>query len=137
MTYEEVVNVKILKILLSVSALIMLAAHLLWPSLRIDATSLGFLAMAFVPWLAQLIKSIKLPNGLEITLQDNSDAHRTLRALRHSLGCNQNLLVGKSEFAHNMECRVEIDFSFSPALAEWKRRTDPSHYLDPKERAEV
>lgn len=45
-------------------------AHLLFPSLAIDAITLGLLAVAIVPWLAPLIKSLELPGGWKVELQE-------------------------------------------------------------------
>jgi hypothetical protein len=38
-------------------ALVLALAHLVFPSLAIDAITLGLLAVAIIPWLAPLIKS--------------------------------------------------------------------------------
>ena len=55
---------------------------------------------------------------------------------------DHHLLVGKGaqNFARNMGFKVEDDLNTDHSRQlwlEWKRRTDPSHYLDPKTRAEV
>lgn len=39
--------------------------HVIWPSLAIDSTTLGLLAIAALPWLATLLKSFKFA-GLEV-----------------------------------------------------------------------
>jgi N4-(beta-N-acetylglucosaminyl)-L-asparaginase len=55
---------------------------------------------------------------------------------------DHHLLVGKGaqEFARNMGIKIEPDLitdSSRAAWIEWKRRTDSSHYLNPRERAEA
>src|SRR5258705_3899673 len=55
---------------------------------------------------------------------------------------DHHLLVGKGaqDFARNMGFKIEDDLNTEHSRElwlEWKRRTDPSHYLDPKARAEV
>jgi N4-(beta-N-acetylglucosaminyl)-L-asparaginase len=55
---------------------------------------------------------------------------------------DHHLLVGKGaqDFARNMGFKIEDDLNTDHSRQlwlEWKRRTDPSHYLDPKTRAEV
>lgn len=55
---------------------------------------------------------------------------------------DHHLLVGKGAqtFARNMGFKIEDDLNTDHSRRlwlEWKRRTDPSHYLDPKTRAEV
>jgi N4-(beta-N-acetylglucosaminyl)-L-asparaginase len=53
---------------------------------------------------------------------------------------DHHLLVGKGaqEFARSFGFKVEADLNTEKSRRlwlEWKRRTDPSHYLDPKERS--
>src|SRR5205085_7415676 len=55
---------------------------------------------------------------------------------------DHHLLVGKGaqEFARNMGFKVEDDLNTENSRRlwlEWKRRTDPGHYLDPKDRADA
>jgi N4-(beta-N-acetylglucosaminyl)-L-asparaginase len=55
---------------------------------------------------------------------------------------DHHLLVGHGaqQFARNMGFKVEDDLNTEHSRKlwlEWKRRTDPSHYLDPLKRAEV
>src|SRR5947208_9486411 len=52
------------------------------------------------------------------------------------------LIVGKGaqEFARNMGHKIEDDLNTEKSRGlwlEWKRRTDPEHYLDPKKRAQA
>ena len=55
---------------------------------------------------------------------------------------DHHLVVGQGaqEFARNMGFKIEDDLNTEHSRKlwlEWKRRTDPSHYLDPEKRAEV
>ena len=55
---------------------------------------------------------------------------------------DHHLIVGKGAqlFARNMGFKIEDDLNTDHSREiwlEWKRRTDPAHYLDPKTRAEV
>ena len=55
---------------------------------------------------------------------------------------DHHLLVGKGaqDFARNMGIRIEDDLNTESSRRkwlEWKRKTDPLHYLDPKKRAEA
>ena len=63
-----------LKLLVTLGALLLLFVRILFPSLRIDAVSLGLVAVALLPWLSPLIKSAKLPGGFEIEFQDVKNA---------------------------------------------------------------
>jgi N4-(beta-N-acetylglucosaminyl)-L-asparaginase len=55
---------------------------------------------------------------------------------------DHHLIVGKGaqDFARNMGIKIEDDLNTAHSRElwlEWKRRIDPSHYLDPKKRAEA
>jgi N4-(beta-N-acetylglucosaminyl)-L-asparaginase len=55
---------------------------------------------------------------------------------------DHHLLVGRGaqDFARNFGFKIEDDLNTEESRRlwlEWKRRTDPDHYLDPKERAEA
>jgi len=55
---------------------------------------------------------------------------------------DHHLLVGKGgqDFARSMGFKIEDDLNTEHSREiwlEWKRRTDPSHYLDPKDRADL
>jgi len=60
----------LLSALISTTALIVAAVHLLWPAVRIDAITLGLLVLAVVPWLGPLFKSIQLPGGWKFEFQE-------------------------------------------------------------------
>jgi hypothetical protein len=59
-----------LKIAISLVALAILTGHIIWPSLSIDAISLGLLVVALLPWASSLIESAKFPGGWEIKFRD-------------------------------------------------------------------
>jgi hypothetical protein len=59
-----------LKYGISIAALLIALAHLLWPSLTIDAITLSLLFIALVPWLSPVFKSLKFPGGWEIQFQE-------------------------------------------------------------------
>jgi len=55
---------------------------------------------------------------------------------------DHHLLVGKGaqEFAHNLGFKIEDDLNTEHSRhlwLEWKRRSDPAHYLDPQHRADA
>lgn len=54
--------------------MLLILSRLLWPSINIDAITLGLLAVAVLPWLAALIKSAEFPGGWKIEFQDVQQA---------------------------------------------------------------
>lgn len=51
-------------------AITVAVAHLFWPAIKIDAITLTLLAIAIVPWVASLFKTVELPGGLKIEFAD-------------------------------------------------------------------
>ena len=73
------------------------------------------------------LEGVRTPSLVAKAVLENTDHH---------------LLVGKGaqNFARNMGFKIEDDLNTEHSRQlwlEWKRRTDPFHYLDPKTRAEV
>jgi len=73
------------------------------------------------------LEGVRTPSLVAQAVMENTDHH---------------LLVGKGAqaFARNMGFTIEDDLNTEHSRAlwlEWKRRIDPSHYLDPKTRAEA
>lgn len=59
-------------------AVVLIGAHLFWPTLKIDGITIGLFLVALVPWLTSIVESLKLPGGWEIKLRDVSEAGRKI-----------------------------------------------------------
>jgi hypothetical protein len=59
-----------LRYVISAAAVGLAVAHIIWPGLSIDGIALGLLAIAVIPWLSPLFKSIELPGGMKIEYQE-------------------------------------------------------------------
>ena len=73
------------------------------------------------------LEGVRTPSLVAQAVMENTDHH---------------LIVGKGaqEFARNMGFKIEDDLNTENSRKqwlEWKRRTDPGHYLDPKKRVEA
>lgn len=73
------------------------------------------------------LEGVRTPSLVAKAVMDNTDHH---------------LIVGKGaqDFARQMGFKIEDDLNTENSRKqwlEWKRRTDPQHYLDPKKRAEA
>jgi len=73
------------------------------------------------------LEGVRTPSLVAKAVMENTDHH---------------LIVGKGaqDFARNMGFKIEDDLNTENSRKqwlEWKRRTDPTHYLDPKKRAEA
>lgn len=63
-------DIALLRRVVTLGALGLALTHLLWPSLAIDSVTLVLVALAIVPWLAPLFKSLELPGGWKIQFHD-------------------------------------------------------------------
>lgn len=59
-----------LRFAVTIGALAVAVVHLAWPAVKVDAVTVALLVIAMLPWLAPLVKSVELPGGLKIELQD-------------------------------------------------------------------
>lgn len=59
-----------LRFAVTIGALLVAVAHLIWPDVAVDSVTVALLVVAVLPWLAPLVKSVELPGGLKIELQD-------------------------------------------------------------------
>lgn len=55
---------------MSTIALLVALLHMFDSSLTIDSITLALLVIAFAPWLAPMLKSLKLPGGVEVEFKD-------------------------------------------------------------------
>lgn len=63
-------NLRSLKIAISFVCAAFAAVHLFAPGLSIDGIILGLIAIGLLPWFQPLVKSLELPGGLKVELQD-------------------------------------------------------------------
>ena len=63
-------NTTWIKIMVSCGGLLVLLARLIWPTIKIDAISLGLIIVAILPWLSSLIESAEFPGGWKIKFRD-------------------------------------------------------------------
>lgn len=57
-------------IIISVIAILLIVVHLTWPNMRVDAITLTLLALAILPWLGALFKSVEFPGGLKVEYKE-------------------------------------------------------------------
>lgn len=63
-------KIKRLKQVITLLALIVALIHLLFPKVAIDGITLGLIVLAILPWLSPIIKSLELPGGFKVELQE-------------------------------------------------------------------
>jgi hypothetical protein len=70
----------VVKVSISVVAAALIVAHLFFPQLKTDSTTLGLLAIGVIPWVYVFLKSAKLPGGLEVNFREIKDAGEKITA---------------------------------------------------------
>jgi len=63
-------NKKKIKWIISIVAIILVLGHIILPELNIDLITVFLVALAIIPWLDTLFKSVELPGGLKFEFQD-------------------------------------------------------------------
>jgi hypothetical protein len=77
-TIKNSIPLKRLRQVITLCALLLALAHLIWPNVAIDAITLALVVIAILPWLAPLVKSLELPGGWKVEFQELQKA--TIRA---------------------------------------------------------
>jgi uncharacterized protein YutE (UPF0331/DUF86 family) len=67
---QQTMPLKKLRQVVSLGALLLALAHIVWPQLAIDAITLALIVIAILPWLAPLVKSLELPGGWKVEFQE-------------------------------------------------------------------
>jgi hypothetical protein len=67
------VIVGIIKVVITVIALILAVFHVIWPDLAIDIVTLTLMVIAILPWLSPILKSLELPGGLKVEFRDMAE----------------------------------------------------------------
>src|SRR4051812_18527109 len=88
-----------LKVTISAVALAMIGMHFIWPRLTLDAIGLGLVVVGLAPWMAPLVKAIKLPGGLELELQELRDKTNDARGAAASARQRADIALSQTNLA--------------------------------------
>lgn len=73
-------SIKKIQISITLAALFIAIAHVIWPTLKIDSITLTLIIIAIAPWLAPLIKSLELPGGLKFEFKELERVEKVAKA---------------------------------------------------------
>jgi hypothetical protein len=84
------------KIAISAICVLLGTGHLIWPNVNIDLVIVVLLAVAILPWLAEVIRSVEFPGGFKIELQDVKAATEKVTGSRaataeYSIACSESV----------------------------------------------
>lgn len=63
-------NNKLISISITIVAIVLAILHLAWPKIAVDGITITLFALALLPWLLPILKSLELPGGVKIELRD-------------------------------------------------------------------
>ena len=107
-----------LRVCITVGAAGLALIHILWPDLRIDAITLVLLTAAVLPWLQPILKTLKLPGGFELTMQEMKQEIRIATGAAQSAERKADLVVSGLVASHSSDPSRTL----SPALSDLARR---------------
>ena len=113
-------TIKRLRQIVTLGALVLALAHLLWPDLAIDSVTLVLVAMALVPWLAPIFKSLEFPGGWKVEFQELQRAAQ--RADAAGLLAPQATAPGVAEFSFQRAADQDPNLALA-GLHGWDPRT--------------
>lgn len=65
-----------MRVAITAIALLVAAIHLIWPGLKIDATTVALLAIAMIPWLGSVFRSIEVSGIGKVEYRDLEEARQ-------------------------------------------------------------
>lgn len=107
-------NKKIIKIIITVIGVSLAIAHLVLPDIKIDLITVFLIAIAVIPWIESLFKSVELPGGLKLEFQDLQRLE--LEAKESGLINKESEEIQNSEFENKNYTFIELAQS-NPTLA--------------------
>lgn len=59
-------NKKTIQISISIIGVLLIAAHLIWPELKVDSITVVIFAIIIIPWLAPVFRTLEFPGGMKL-----------------------------------------------------------------------
>jgi hypothetical protein len=113
-------TLKRLRQIVTLGALVLALAHLIWPDLAIDSVTLVLIAIALVPWLAPIFKSLQFPGGWKVEFQELQRAAQ--RADAAGLLAPQTDTPGAAEFSFQRAAEQDPNLALAGLRIEIEKR---------------
>ena len=101
-----------LRLLITTGAVALLIAQFVMPQLKLDAASLGLVALAVLPWLSSILESAKLPGGWEVKFRAVETEQARQREEIETLRFLIENFVSEFELVHLKKLASEAPFPF-------------------------
>ncbi|MFZ3382606.1 MAG: hypothetical protein WA144_01645 [Candidatus Methanoperedens sp.] len=99
----------------------MIAAHIIFPNLSIDAITLALFLVAIIPWLAPLFKSLELPGGWKVEFQELEKAKDKVEKAG-LLSKEEELIPGSRDFSFQMVANEDPNLALAGLRIEIEKR---------------
>jgi hypothetical protein len=105
-----------IKLAISLGAVLLLAAHIAFPRVRLEPSALGLAALAVLPWLSSIIDSAKVPGGWEVKFRQVQDEQMKQREdLDGVVRFLFESFVTRDELVHLEKLAAGSPFPFRPS----------------------
>ena len=95
-------NSCLLKSVITLPALLLALAHLIYPALNVDAITVTLLIIALVPWLSAIFKSLEFPGGWKIEFREIKEQVKSIIAKdTEPMKVASGLTIGAKGFSVN------------------------------------
>ena len=105
-------NKKTIQISISVIGILLIAAHLIWPELKVDSITVVIFAIIIIPWLAPVFKTLEFPGGMKLEY----NLEKVTQKLEDSGLINSKNNVGSSSTHHKYSFMNVVDIDSELAL---------------------
>jgi hypothetical protein len=99
-------SLRTLKVGTTIGAVVLAALHLWIPEAKIDAITLALFAIAILPWLQPIFKSVELPGGFKVEMQEIREAVRNASGAAQSAERKAELAVASFSDGGRMKARM-------------------------------
>ena len=102
----------IIKIGISLFAIVLIFAHLTWPDIKIDTITIGLFVVALLPWFTLFLESAELPGGWKFKFREIQKEQEKQKSEIESLKFLVGHFVTEQELLHLRKLASEHPFPF-------------------------
>lgn len=114
-------QIKNIQIGITFVAAIMIAAHIIFPNLSIDAITLALFLVAIIPWLTPIFKSLELPGGWKVEFQELEKAKDKVEKAG-LLSKEVEFIPGSHDFSFQMVANEDPNLALAGLRIEIEKR---------------
>jgi hypothetical protein len=101
-----------LKLILSISGVVLIATRLVWPGLKVDAITLGLVLFVALPWLFSIFERAEFPEGGQVKVRELEEKQEKQQAEISTLKFLVSHFVTDHEIRHLKSLASDAPFMF-------------------------